>query len=134
MCSRWCFGTLEQSSTLTFGFAVESPPEIDYKTQYEELLIKYNELINKPVEISTVQQKEKKTVIKATKTTSKKPVQDYDLVGDDDDLMPDSVLYKEQEKLLQSKKKNQVADNCESDCDDETIQETVKELSCLLEF
>jgi hypothetical protein len=48
--------------------------------------------------------------------------------------MPDSVLYKEQEKLLQSKKKNQVADNCESDCDDETIQETVKELSCLLEF
>jgi hypothetical protein len=117
-----------------FGFVVESPPEIDYKTQYEELLIKYNELINKPVEISTVQQKEKKTVIKATKTTSKKPVQDYDLVEESDDLMPDSVLYKEQEKLLQSKKKNQVADNCESDCDDETIQETVKELSCLLEF
>jgi hypothetical protein len=75
----------------------------------------------------------KKTVIKAAKTTSKKPVQDYDFVEENDELVPDSVLDKEQEKL-QSKKKTKVADNCESDCDDETIQETVKELSCLLEF
>jgi hypothetical protein len=118
-----------------FGFVVETPeikikiPEIDYKAQYDDLLIKYNELINNPVI-----KKENKTLIKASKTTNNKIVRDYDLMNDDeeyeDNLMPDSILDNQQKELeLKLKHKND-----DSDCDDEEIELSVNELNCLLEF